>query len=507
MGLVKRIYTDQETIITAESMNNIQDAILDLEDGLFAVDNNKSGELITITDASKRGFRSFNIYGKTTQDGTPTLDAPVDLVSVGDSGSLTATVCGKNLLQFSIAGNTYTNGGITVTFDKDGYVANGTPTRDYVIVDTITNLALPKGTYYISGGTGGKFYAQVIVTKDGVKSYYINKAFSIDGTETSVEVSLQTGTVESTGTLNNYRIYPMLVVGSTAPTEYEAYKDGGSVTISTPGGLPGIPVTSGGNYTDANGQQWVCDEIDFARGVYVQRVEKVDLGNLVWDYDYSYYRFLTNSLNKNLKNGTRTTMLMTSAGYDCKYRSERLVDWDNAIYVAGETVYIHDANYTTVDAFTAAVTGTILLYPFKTPIETPLPEEELAAYASLHTYKGHTTVSNDGFAYMELEYVMDAKKYIDSMLAEPPAKLTQVTLRASAWKGADSLYSQVVAIAGITEYSKVDLLPSVEQLAIFYSKDVAFVTENEDGVVTVYAIGDKPTLDYTMQAQITEVKV
>ena len=55
------------------------------------------------------------------------------------------------------------------------------------------------------------------------------------------------------------------------------------------------------------------------------------------------------------------------------------------------------------------------------------------------------------------------------------------------------------------KYSKVDLLPSVEQLAIFHNKDVAFVTENEDGVVTVYAIGDKPTSDYTMQVSITEV--
>lgn len=85
------------------------------------------------------------------------------------------------------------------------------------------------------------------------------------------------------------------------------------------------------------------------------------------------------------------------------------------------------------------------------------------------------------------------------------ARLSNVTLLASAWTGADSLYSQVVTIGGVTKYSKVDLLPSVEQLAIFHNKDVAFVTENEDGVVTVFAIGDKPTLDYTMQVSITEV--
>ena len=89
-----------------------------------------------------------------------------------------------------------------------------------------------------------------------------------------------------------------------------------------------------------------------------------------------------------------------------------------------------------------------------------------------------------------------------------PTKLATVTVLSSAWVSvADSLYSQVVEIEGITEYSKVDLLPSVEQLAIFHNKDVAFVTENEDGVVTVFAIGTKPTNDYTMQVSITEVAV
>ena len=88
------------------------------------------------------------------------------------------------------------------------------------------------------------------------------------------------------------------------------------------------------------------------------------------------------------------------------------------------------------------------------------------------------------------------------------ARLANITLLASAWKtDAENLHSQVVTISGITEHSKVDLLPSVEQLAIFYNKDVMFIPENEDGVVTVYAIGEKPVQDYTMQAQITEVTV
>ena len=39
-----------------------------------------------------------------------------------------------------------------------------------------------------------------------------------------------------------------------------------TLTLPTPNGLPGIPVTSGGNYTDSTGQHWVCDEVDLERG-------------------------------------------------------------------------------------------------------------------------------------------------------------------------------------------------------------------------------------------------
>lgn len=87
------------------------------------------------------------------------------------------------------------------------------------------------------------------------------------------------------------------------------------------------------------------------------------------------------------------------------------------------------------------------------------------------------------------------------------AKIGNVTILANKWEGADSPYSQVVTVDGVTENSQVDLTPSVEQLAIFHEKDLAFVTENEDGVVTVYAIGQKPENDYTIQVTITEVIV
>lgn len=104
----------------------------------------------------------------------------------------------------------------------------------------------------------------------------------------------------------------------------------------------------------------------------------------------------------------------------------------------------------------------------------------------------------------------DKQEIVDEVLREiqvAPAKISYVTIFAKKWVGTTSPYSQVVAVEGVTENSQVDLTPSVEQLSIFHHKDLAFVTENEGGVVTVYAVGQKPENDYTIQVTITEVAV
>lgn len=80
-----------------------------------------------------------------------------------------------------------------------------------------------------------------------------------------------------------------------------------------------------------------------------------------------------------------------------------------------------------------------------------------------------------------------------------------IILLSSAWTGSDNLYSQIVTVPGVTENSQINLTPSVEQMAVFYEKDITFVTENDGGVVTVYVIGQKPENDYTIPAYIVEV--
>lgn len=96
-----------------------------------------------------------------------------------------------------------------------------------------------------------------------------------------------------------------------------------------------------------------------------------------------------------------------------------------------------------------------------------------------------------------------------SATAMGATRIVEVTLLASAWLAATELntYTQIVTIEGTTEFSKVDLQPSAEQLVIFHERDVNFTTVNEDGTIVVYAVGDKPINDYTIQATVTEVTI
>ena len=93
----------------------------------------------------------------------------------------------------------------------------------------------------------------------------------------------------------------------------------------------------------------------------------------------------------------------------------------------------------------------------------------------------------------------------ETFMVVSPTPVASVKVLASAWVGNSSPYSQVVALEGVTTSTKVDIQLSDEQLAVFHNKDLAFTTSNKNGVVTVYAIGQKPVNDYTFQVSTTEV--
>ena len=271
----------------AENANKAADNAAHTAKALMVV-GGASGTNISLDNAIDQFLVGLRICGKTTQNGTPTPTTPVDLVSVGSSGSITVNVTGKN--------------------------------------------------------------------------------------------------------------------------------DAQNMTITTPNGLPGIPVSSGGNYTDANGQQWICDEIDFARGVYAQNVGRILLDGSSdegWGMSESsnFYQFYTAPMQDARKEST----ILCSA-----FQSKNLFSGESNSFV-GTTgrISFFTSMFKTLDSWKSYLSANRLtvFYGLSATKIVHLSEEELAAYAALHTYRGNTTVTNDAGAHMELEYVMDAKKYIDSQIS------------------------------------------------------------------------------------------
>lgn len=272
-----------------------------------------SGSTININDSSDRQLQGLTLCGKTTQDGTPTPDAPVDLVTAGASGS---------------------------------------------IVLTIT-----------------------------------------DGTDENKQ----------------------------------------TITAQTPNGLPGIPVASGGNYTDENGQQWICDEIDFARGVYVQRVRNLDFSTFTWR--------ATSYKNEVQKGYYATVIGFYNSRHNFFHTHYRWLGYEVGSGSGANAVGASQAGFNArtigeigfcsksdgQDTFGVVVginDGTpvgILQLVCVEPIETPLTADELSAYAALHTIKPETTVYNDAGAGMKLSYVADTKAYIDKKFNELAAAIVNNT--------------------------------------------------------------------------------
>ena len=84
-------------------------------------------------------------------------------------------------------------------------------------------------------------------------------------------------------------------------------------------------------------------------------------------------------------------------------------------------------------------------------------------------------------------------------------RVVDISLPAASWTGSDKRWEQVVTIPGSTANSEVNLTPSMDQLEVFYEKDLTFSTVNRSGVITVQVIGQKPQNDYVIQADVVEV--
>lgn len=385
------------------------------------------GNAIAITDSANQPFVGMNIYGKSKQDGTPTPDAPVEIVSCGDGGSIATYFYGKCLADFSNLSKT----GDCVFSNKGNHIHYENNSGEVCYVKT-GKILLPPGTYtaYIKNVVS-KNNNYTLGIQSSTKSYYLHatqKTFTFE-VENTDNFSLQI-TTDNTTDLDVWEAYVGIVCGKVSIEECPEIDTEipipQSMVLQIPNALNGLKVTSNGNYTDAHGQQWLCDEIDFTHNKLIKRLTTIDFNGAVgvrkeFPVGSGYYRFdFVLSTNKDFVKGISNFGMCSALTFSGKPLS--LNDLDNSIACYnGGGVYVRCDRFDNVDDFVlwANTINLKVVYALETPIETELTDEQIAAYKALTSYNPNTTILNDGGADMNVEYVTKAFDGIMRLAAKP----------------------------------------------------------------------------------------
>lgn len=304
---------------------------------------------------------------------SPNPDYPQELVSAGVGGSVGVKVTGKNLLNLPPHTSTHYlylyfqafDGGVRIYGTSSVPNQQDSYDRHYPVV-------LPAGRYTlkmeVSGITDGATVG-VAISKNG--ALYALAQGKTTGTKTfTIEDGYSYGcfvfVVESGKTVDC--VVKAILVPGEQPAEWEPYIS--PQTVIVPNGLPGIPVTDGGNHTDAEGQMWLAHIAGYEQDGQV--------GELV------------------------------TTGYIESY--------------AGETIpgaYISSTGG--LDA------GASVRYALETPVLVPYDADTQARWRALHTNKPNTTIYNDAGTGMKVSYVADPKAYIDNKFNELAAAIVNNT--------------------------------------------------------------------------------
>lgn len=401
-----------------------------------------SGNPVNITDSVEWPLQGLKVYGKSTQ--------------------MTAT--GAQLFDAELFRGVEYDGVNVQILDDDTIVASGTT----VFAGSLNILSAPfyisPGSYTISISQSINLYTSIVwydstlaikeIVPGGVSaSFKIEETTKIiirfykevqagEQINFSVKVMLNSGSTAlpwepyTGGQPSPSPDYPQEIVtagsdGTIDITVSDGADQSQSLTISTPNGLPGIPVDSGGNYTDVSGQQWVCDEVDFAKGVYVKRANVFKVpSNYAFEFRNGYYNLLDES------GGDQYIDNMRSEGAEKNILNT--ISPKNTIIGNGISGFFYispnnlTSNFGSLEALNGLVSDGVLelLYPTDI-IETPLSEDELAAYRAIHTYDGTAVISTpEDVAGIEVRYVANGEKYIDRKISEAIASAAETKLAA-----------------------------------------------------------------------------
>ena len=396
----------------------------------------ETGSRVCVTDAFEAPLEGLVLYGKSTQV-TTTGAQLIDINSFQKVNSVSVKIVNNYSIE------------LTSTIEKDAsdsskVYSNVLIDADILVGKTITmsydewNSNVPNETVVcgIMYNINGKNYYEhlknsrikTVTILLGAKDCKV-RLFLIEGVSTTVKAGTYTAIIKGLmiceGTVaKSWEPYTGGKPSSSPdyPQEIVSAGDGGnlsvivknpdneqmqSVSFSTPNGLPGIPVDSGGNYTDSTGQQWICDEVDLERGVYVQRVYSVivDGVDVVFSQGGPY-------CNINLRN-MPSAKIVYASGQRIAIKSTFTSEPWNFNQQSG-FLYLVKENYAEILNESCRRHNGEVIYALATPIETPLSEADIAAYRALTTYSPTTIVETDG-AGMKLDYQRDVNIVIKQL--------------------------------------------------------------------------------------------
>ena len=332
------------------------------------------GTPISVADAFPAPLCGLTVYGRSTQSGTPTPDAPVPIVSAGDGGSLTVKVTGKNRMPPNLK------------YDDvvECFVKKNTP---------ITLVF--KGDLVSQGGN-------VLFFDENNNQRW----FGIDAGKAEHHIQYPVDVTKFKYLIDYMPSENMCLTWNASSPDYEPYREQ-LLTLPTPNGLPGIPVTSGGNYADSQGQQWICDEVNLERGVKVQRVYKVDVDgeNTKFVQAGDYANLVPRGIPIALYNqGQKIYATSTFTNLSWFYNT-----------VNGQFLYLIAANL--ADQLNASCKKQLgkVYYALATPIEKPLTSDELDAYKAIVAYGPDTVVQAGDGAGVKLDYQRDVNLVVKNL--------------------------------------------------------------------------------------------
>ena len=413
-----------------------------------------NGQTIQCSMSADRPLKGLNLYATTEQVATtgaqlfdaslmPTTSRGGATVTNNGDGSFTisgegqltefftASIISEDVKKMLKAGSIYTNGKSYVpkfyvygTDNTNGvlFSTSGSSGSAVITSEILESLHQVNVVFYSAAGsviTPVTFFPMIWQTGDGTYEPYTGGIPSPNGdypqeiqviSDFTVEVKNSMGEVAAPQTLN--------------------------VTIPEHG-FYGIPVSSGGNYTDASGKQWICDEFDYKRGKYVQRVRKVILDGSKsegwWLYPVSprkNYITVTRRFE-----GTKTSQKTSICNM---FINKGAPVWDTGglwVYAEHPTIpnkyfNIPKTTMSTLEEWKTWLSTHPLevLYSLATPVEYDLTDEQIEQFKKLKSYYGTTYIDNDAVpaCNMTAELVLDTKMYIDSKFATLAGQILEV---------------------------------------------------------------------------------